>query len=264
MRMTFGAFLPWQREEPVLRRPLAALSRKGSRRRGRLSFRRLRAGWLVAPCWGMVRAGRRRWPKPGLTPRAQRRESRRGQRQSGGHDLLDRHRLARPHARPARRMGRHPGRRLAGGHQHRGRRRRPKGRLDQQQRALRRPWRRRRKARRLARRVVRLPVPAAQCRQHQRRGRQRAGLQRHRRPAALQPHRTLRGLVRAGDDQGRAEDAHRPQHTIGRFQQRPAPGHLHRQQPEHPGGERPALLDRSSPTARCSAPCPATTTRATA
>ena len=68
------------------------------------------------------------------------------------------------------------GRRLAGGHQHRGRRRRPEGRLDQQQCASRRPRHRRRKARRLARRVVRLPVPSAQCWQYQRRGRQRTGL----------------------------------------------------------------------------------------
>ena len=95
----------------------------------------------------------------------------------------------------------------------RGRGRRPARRMDQQQRAVRRPRHRRRQARRLAGRRVRLPVPATQRRQHQRRGRQRAGLQRHRRTATLQPHRTLRGLVRAGDDQGRPEDPHRPRQS---------------------------------------------------
>ena len=62
-------------------------------------------------------------------------------------------------------------------------------------------------------------------------------------PPALQPHRTLRGLVRAGDDQGRPEDPHWPRQSRRRLQQRPAPSHLRRQQPEYSVGQRPDLLD---------------------
>src|ERR1700716_3319594 len=63
MRMTFGAFLPWQRQSSHHRSDgcWSAARRRGRaksrhRARGRLSFRRLRAGWLVVPCCWMLLA----------------------------------------------------------------------------------------------------------------------------------------------------------------------------------------------------------------
>ena len=103
--------------------------------------------------------------------------------------------------------------------------------MDQQQRAVPRPRHRCRQARRLEGRVVRLPVPAIQRRRHQRRGRQHPRLQRHRRPAtASTAPNFFEAWYAAGDDQGRAEDAHRSRHRRAYdFSNVLRPGHLHRQ-----------------------------------
>ena len=96
----------------------------------------------------------------------------------------------------------------------------PARRLDQQPGAVPRPQYRCRKAGWLAGRIVRLPVPAVQRRRDQRAGGQHRRLQQHRQPAAAQPHRAARGLVPAGDGEGRAVDADRPKHAVLRFRQR--------------------------------------------
>ena len=71
-------------------------------------------------------------------------------------------------------------------------------------------------------------------------------------------------LVCAGDDQGRAEDPHWPREPRRGLQQRPAPHRAFVDSTRTFRRSAASSTRRSSPMARCLAPCPATTTRAMA
>ena len=141
-----------------------------------------------------------------------------------------------------RRMGHQAGRPVARGYQHRRRGRRAARRVDQQPGAVRRPRHRCREARRLAGRIVRLPVPAVQRRGHQRQAGSIAG---YNGIVGLPPFNRTE-ILEAWYLQEMMKDVLKmrigrslPTYDFGNVLR---PVALADTRPEHPGRERPAVV----------------------